>query len=951
MIRSSFRLPVFRMCLAAVALVAAPSVSALEFDPGLAVGRNALLAGDLPAARSAFASAVAAEPGNEKALVALALTDLASLYDMPAVAAFLDRMSFPAEGRDPYDWTSMPDLDVNRLSAGANLNEIRSVVRDGVLPALSGAVDHLSVVSSPGFSILFRPEYFGLPATGDVVEADLTDVMLVRAGLLAAGAALRLGVASNDLDVAVESLVDLIDGRGVTLETLLAGHPALGTLVDPQARELAGAYLDEAIRGYVNAAPELRRPERRHERLFYIESWQLAEEADFRATLLDILAVLEGPGRLNALPPTAAFLSTADLRPLFGTLDFRAYLPDVRGDYLVAESIADPTAQGLFPLATVEDWTHALGRGGFLWIEPVPMDPRWPWLPRLHWTTSSYGAWQWRSDGSARSGPIARTQKSWIEAEVHGPGMLSFDWGLETSWPSVLEFAAGPRAAAHARTFGASTVSPVVRLGGGLSEVRWLFHWGGRPIAEEQHGWLSSVTFTPHRYFPVEAAAGATHIELRVISNDGGVVGGTHFEGDRSFAAIDFGRGELEKLPGVWFRPPEVVGNQSMVSAVSRDDRRLAGRVIDRDGVSLPVVWESGLWGISQPTVLPTPDGGGNSGMAIGFGGGDSAVIVGRVRGAGGYEPAVWREVPWGGSWSLERPGFLEGHTSDGWLYSVSRDGRTAVGWSERHDVDAATEAPAIDVLPMVWTTDGGLSSLPLPAGATGGRASYISPGGSVAVGEYLHSPTGESEIHAVVLWHRDGSGWRAEAIPSPEEVPHMGTTPLPRVTDDGDLVLSIGARLSAANDWEYFEMIWERGRGWTGAREFLNRLGLDMLDNSVLLDRVIMSADGSHFAGVIHDANGHALGFVYAHPNPLVHFSARLGTERYRNPWMGNHAVIGEWTYEPVLGWQKYHPEISGGLFFRDVRLGRWGWTRADVFPWVHWIDSGEWTVGRPER
>lgn len=957
----SLSAPIFAVALA-TALFSIP-VTALEFEPRLSSGRNALANGDYLAARNAFAAVVAEFPDFEKAHAALALAIILGNEQEPQSRSFIERWLPAGASLDPFDWYyDLPALDVEDLPPDGNLEEFAVFLRNVTLPNVDAALSHLSQVQSGDFRMILRSEYFGDSPGGELVIVDKTDIDLIRAALLAYSAVMRWGLLSNQIGISVEVLRQLVEGEGTTLQQFLEDHPSIGSLQDVSERQRAGNDLRTAIEVYSASALQFRRPERRFENLFFLESWELEDEAEFRSVLLDIHAALNGPVTIAALSERAPVADRIDLRPLFGGLDLRAALPNTRGDRFVVASLPDATFSGLLPLATTEDWTEFLARKRLLWIEPVPLQGDWPWLRQLAWTTSDYGSW-WIDDSSkARSWGIVRQEASWIETTLRGPGFLGFDWGMvgNRDYSSIDFVQNGVRRETLLKSpwdnLPSEQFGRKQRVGPTSTSVRWEYFvddWSGWSPAD---GWLDKVEFDSQHAFPITPSADATRIEIRGMSADGTVLVGTVHKGSptNTHPVYEMGDGVLKQfdpfaissLAHEWF---------ATASDILPGGRRAVGRIRNWDGYPHPVVWNFADW--VQEIRLPT-----NAvpavGMAVSIGGLRGEIIVGRIWSGDRWEAAIWRENRrkdrWE-AWHLELPGSVLEFESDAWLYSISGEGRVAVGWAERiteiTNEEGEPMGAVAEAVPTFWTEETGLKQLPLPefkGELKYAQAEYISKNGGIISGSYWDRlADGESE-RGTVLWRADGKGgWIVEKLPVPDFVDSAGNSPLVRVTEDGQMVCTTGSYVDDNEERHFIQLIWTRAEGWQPARDYL--VGHGFIGPEDTFDGVFMGPDGHTFAVMKNGAEDMppAASIVH-HPNPLAHGSTRIGGSWHRQDWFGAFALFGQWIYHIDQGWHYFHPHPGSGHFFYHSSRDAWAWTSSDLYPWIYWFgEAPGWAYG----
>ncbi|MBP2146163.1 PKD repeat protein [Methanofollis sp. W23] len=123
--------------------------------------------------------------------------------------------------------------------------------------------------------------------------------------------------------------------------------------------------------------------------------------------------------------------------------------------------------------------------------------------PDLEWTTGGNAPWFVDVDcvhtgtTSARSGVIGSNQESWLQANITGPGYLTFAWNV-SSEPSYdyLRFLIDGEEEKKICSFPKNWSEEEYRLGFGTHAVRWVYEKGSGEGMMEDCGWVDNVTFT-----------------------------------------------------------------------------------------------------------------------------------------------------------------------------------------------------------------------------------------------------------------------------------------------------------------------------------------------------------------------------------------------------------------------------------------------------------------------
>jgi hypothetical protein len=336
-------------------------------------GLNRLAAGDVQNASHFFTAALSAQPSDLVRLGAAVTGVVNTVLNDGRLRALARRSGVFLSG-SAYDVCDLDLRFADEIPEGApRTAEIVAAAREVLLPALREALDRIETIDG-GAVLRFDPQ--DLPdcidvGLDEVVEIDRGDLLVLRAGIETALAALDLA-ASYDLDVALEQLIE--ESAGDTL----AAEPTLLTSVSAErlasARDLLGAALDHAA-----AAIDAVRAEGddQDDDLILILP-EDGEDADKARRLVERLrAALSGEARIPIDVATGAISlddgagephERLNLDPFFsGEFEsLRPFLPelDEDGDF-DPDRFPDPTFAGSAPDLTADDIDVFLERAQF----------------------------------------------------------------------------------------------------------------------------------------------------------------------------------------------------------------------------------------------------------------------------------------------------------------------------------------------------------------------------------------------------------------------------------------------------------------------------------------------------------------------------------------------------------------------------------------------------------
>ncbi len=294
-------------------------------------------ADNLWAANTNFAKAIALSPTNQKANALFAITRLLVLPQTPAGSNFLNHLGVPAAGRDLFNWTAQPPQDVNGDPVfPANYNSATAIafLRTNILATIAASATNLAAITDPNFT-LFLP---AAQTTGiQDVTVDYGDIQLLRA-MLAAGQFFGYTLNAHNFNVVIPAVQKMSQNGTLTIQSLISTYPSLLTLSTPADLANSRSALTNAIALYLAASDFIRNVRASGAvRLFNLEAGELAQEAQFRSDLPNMLAALTGPAVID---PSMAFSINAS-NYFSGAHSLRSLLPQFAGNLYVNSSLPD----------------------------------------------------------------------------------------------------------------------------------------------------------------------------------------------------------------------------------------------------------------------------------------------------------------------------------------------------------------------------------------------------------------------------------------------------------------------------------------------------------------------------------------------------------------------------------------------------------------------------------
>ena len=312
-------------------------------DQYVAMGRTNLVAHNFPAANADFTNALALLPNHAEANALAAATRLLLLPTRPPGSNFLNRLGLAAAGRDMYSWTAQMPVDTNGdviLPSNYNSTEAISFYRTNVMPALGASRTNLARITDTGFLLSLTADETGV---GQAVTVDYGDILLLRAGLYAAEF-LGYTLTAHNFSVVINHIKDLGEADTLTVQRILSDYPSLLTLSSASDLAASKGPFTNAINVYLAASDFIRnqRPAGA-QRLFNLDTNDLAGEAEFRTQLTNALLSLNAPVLVNTNEAISLYLSNY----FAGAKSLRSLVPKFIGDRYVENTLPDFTFGGI----------------------------------------------------------------------------------------------------------------------------------------------------------------------------------------------------------------------------------------------------------------------------------------------------------------------------------------------------------------------------------------------------------------------------------------------------------------------------------------------------------------------------------------------------------------------------------------------------------------------------
>jgi uncharacterized repeat protein (TIGR03803 family) len=307
-------------------------------------GLNDLTVSNITGALTAFNQAGPATYPN--AAVYLALTRLMALPNDTLTSSFLGELGVSPTGRNVYHWRAKPGTNANGhvvLPTSFNLVDISNEIGADIVPTMILSESNLAQVSSLSFTLTLSKSVTHFRKD---VTVDYGDVQMLRA-ILDAGTLFGDEITSWNLAANYGSASNIVK-TDKSIEALLTNFPSLLTEANPAVLNSARAAFTSAANQYFAASAFIRaRPANGPNYLFNLGTNEAPKEANFRATLSNLVTSLNGPTTIRSNSTTrvnlGAFFSYNSVNNL------RAFFPTFanRSADFIWDSFPDTTLGGV----------------------------------------------------------------------------------------------------------------------------------------------------------------------------------------------------------------------------------------------------------------------------------------------------------------------------------------------------------------------------------------------------------------------------------------------------------------------------------------------------------------------------------------------------------------------------------------------------------------------------
>ena len=308
-------------------------------------GRAFLVAKDMPNANSRFAAAVAISPNHQTANTLYAATRLLSMpYGTPA-QDMMDRLGVSLTNRNIYNWTAkLPKNKQGKVIPpnGFNGMEFPAFMRSYVLPEIRGALDNLARITDVSFLLNLSSNETKVSE----VTLDYGDIQMFRAFLHGFEFILNT-VDSHNFDAQLTALYLMNEQGSLDLQNLLTTYTQALTFANAADLPVARVAFQNFVDRYVIASDFIRKRPQKIVRLFNYDATMDSSESQFRQTVTELRASLDGPVALTYATNGTQRVQANLGRLLDGSTPIRSLMPAFRENAVLLGSLQDPAFHGV----------------------------------------------------------------------------------------------------------------------------------------------------------------------------------------------------------------------------------------------------------------------------------------------------------------------------------------------------------------------------------------------------------------------------------------------------------------------------------------------------------------------------------------------------------------------------------------------------------------------------
>ena len=315
-------------------------------DTYIAAGTNDLVLTNWWGAFTNFNAAQQLSPANEDANALLAVTRLMVLPQTPAGSNFLVAFGFPKTNR----WLpGVPETGLRQdangfpiFPSGYNSATIVTFFRTNVLTAITNSLANLAAITDPNYTLSLSSS----ETLTESVTVDYGDIQLLRS-MLGAAQVMIYTLNENNASTVMPTITSWFENDTFTWQLALQNYPSILTLQNTGDLPASKSALTNAIANYFAASAFIRhRPSDATGRLFTLDGGATNEEAQFRTTLTNVLASLNGPTEFK---PGDIFSTINASNWFAGVVSLNSFLPKFNGNLYVNDTFTNYTLSGILP--------------------------------------------------------------------------------------------------------------------------------------------------------------------------------------------------------------------------------------------------------------------------------------------------------------------------------------------------------------------------------------------------------------------------------------------------------------------------------------------------------------------------------------------------------------------------------------------------------------------------